>query len=311
MPGVCIISFDCESKWGMADRLSADHEKLFTEENLITAYESLLTTLEQSDIKATFAFVGAFTLEKSYFTQAWLSPLSKSAQHRKWLHRLMSDLEKGTEEGWFLPQALRMVLDSDAKHEAASHGFTHLPLDTASESSAELEIAGIRDWMNVHGLKIDTFIFPRNRVSRNFDLSRLGITGYRDRPGKRGFFGVDSRLFNLLHEFYPFTPSQRLIHCAQPGMVAIPGDFFLNWRNGLRRYVPVDLTVYRFRHALRHAARENGIVHLWFHPHNLLTGSGQNALFEGCVDALSEEAGAGAIIVKTQAEFVASILGAG
>ena len=34
MAGTCIISFDCESKWGMADRLNAGHEKLFTEENL-------------------------------------------------------------------------------------------------------------------------------------------------------------------------------------------------------------------------------------------------------------------------------------
>ena len=311
MVGTCIISLDCEGKWGMADRLNSDHEKLFSEENLIAAYESILATLAQKNLKATFAFVGAFTLEKSYFTQAWLSPLSKSAQHRKWLHRLMSDLEKGTEEGWFLPQALRMVLNSDAKHEAASHGFTHLPFDTASESSVELEIAGILDWMNVHGLKIDTFIFPRNQVSRNFDLSRLGITGYRDRPAKRGFLGVDSRLFNLLYEFYPFTPSQPLIDCAQPGMIAIPGDFFLNWRHGLRRYVPANLTVYRFRHALRHAARNNGVVHLWFHPHNLLTGSRQQALFERCVKALGEEADAGAIIVKTQAEFVSPILGAG
>ena len=55
----------------------------------------------------------------------------------------------------------------------------------------------------------------------------------------------------------------------------------------------------------------NGVVHLWFHPHNLLTGSGQIALFERCVNALSEEVDAGAIIVKTQAEFVSPILGAG
>ncbi len=294
----------------MADHLNADHEKLFTEENLIAAYESLLTTLGQSNIKATFAFVGAFTLEKSYFTQKWLSPLSKSAQHRKWLHRLMSDLENGTEAGWFLPQSLRMVLDSDARHEVASHGFTHLPWNTAEESSAELEIAGILDWMNVNGLKIDTFIFPRNRVSWNVDLSRLGIKGYRDRPAKRGFLGGDSRLFNLIYEFYPFVPSQRLINCAQPGMVAIPGDFFLNWRHGLRRYVPVDLTVYRFRHALAHAARETGIVHLWLHPHNLFTGSDQKALFERCMRALSEEVDAGAIVVKTQAEFVSAMLDA-
>ena len=111
----------------------------------------------------------------------------------------MSDLDKGTDEGWFLPQALQMVRQFHAKHEVASHGFTHLPFDTASESSSELEIAGILDWMNVKGLKIDTFIFPRNLGLRNIDLSRLGITGYRDRPAQRtASLELDSRLFNLL-----------------------------------------------------------------------------------------------------------------
>ena len=61
--------------------MNSDHEKLFSEENLIAAYESILATLAQKNLKATFAFVGAFTLEKSYFTQAWLSPLSKSASN--------------------------------------------------------------------------------------------------------------------------------------------------------------------------------------------------------------------------------------
>ena len=57
-------------------------------------------------------------------------------------------------------------------------------------------------------------------------------------------------------------------------MVAIPAGFFFNWRFGLRRIVPPAVTELRWRNLLNRCAREGGVVHLWLHPHNLITGPG-------------------------------------
>ena len=56
--GIVTLSFDCEGRWGMADRNHAWLSELTTE-NLTEAYEYILETLSKYNIGATFAFVGA------------------------------------------------------------------------------------------------------------------------------------------------------------------------------------------------------------------------------------------------------------
>ena len=67
MTGKCIISFDCESKWGMADNLSSVHDEMLTNENLIKIYQELIQLLDAYNMPATFGFVGALTMESKFF----------------------------------------------------------------------------------------------------------------------------------------------------------------------------------------------------------------------------------------------------
>ena len=70
-----IISLDCEGKWGFADRIGPSHDQVLTHQNLHKAYDSILRTLVDYNLKATFAFVAAFTLsEQDYLRQKiWFS----------------------------------------------------------------------------------------------------------------------------------------------------------------------------------------------------------------------------------------------
>ena len=51
MPGIFIISFDCEGKWGVADILNSHHEHYVTNERLNQAYRNILNILAVSMVK--------------------------------------------------------------------------------------------------------------------------------------------------------------------------------------------------------------------------------------------------------------------
>jgi peptidoglycan/xylan/chitin deacetylase (PgdA/CDA1 family) len=307
MTATCIISFDCEGKWGMADKITPELESVLTSSNLELAYTDILRVLDESNIKATFAFVGAFTLSKDEFIDNWLRKILLSQQHCEWLNKLIEDIKLGIVDGWFLPDLLDIVNKSSVGHEIASHGFTHLPLTTANSESVQIELDGILFWKKKYLLNADTFVFPRNAVSADLKLRDVGIFAYRDAPSWGGISGFKGRIFNLLREFYPFVKSQTMTPSNFHDIVKIPGDFFLNWRSGLRKLVPKWLTLYRLKSAIDDSICADGIVHLWLHPHNLITGFQQKELFEDCILLIKKYVDSGSVVVKTQSEFYNSL----
>ena len=72
--GAITFSFDCEGKWGMTD-VPTDWDVSLTQDSLFTTYEFILETLNQNDISATFAFVGAFTESREVFLEEILPNL--------------------------------------------------------------------------------------------------------------------------------------------------------------------------------------------------------------------------------------------
>ncbi len=303
MTGICIISLDCESKWGMADHIDSGHEEHFTSKNLLRVYSEILELLKSNEIRATFAFVGGMTLPEQYFKEFWQQRLEASAAHAAWLAKLFTDINTGSTAGWFLPELIEMV-KAESGNEIASHGFSHISLHDTDESIHQIELEGIRDWIRFHGLQPKTFIFPRNLISSSFDLQSLCISGYRARTNWNTLRSGMGRLTNFLNEFYPFIQSQKLTTLEASGLTPIPGDFFLNWRSGIKKYIPLALTAYRFKHALKHAARNNGVVHLWFHPHNLINGRHQKELLSVCLKILRSAVKRKEIVNLTQAEYV-------
>jgi len=297
MTGICIISFDCEGKWGLADTISERENNLLTKKNILDAYLHILNSLEMYKLQSTFSFVGAFTLDVNYFIEKWLPTLKMSDQHNNWLSRFISDLIEDKADSWFYPELINLVKASNLNHEISSHGFTHLPFRDAGVDSIDIEIDGILDWMLFHGLTISTFIFPRNLLNYAEKLIKLNIVGYRAPPNVS-----NNRLLNFLYEFYPF-PSSQILKKKLGLFIEIPGNFFLNWRFGYRRLIPIWLTVFRFRYALKHAYLKKGVVHLWMHPHNLITGRNQMQLFDKCIKVLNSEIQKGRISLVTQNDY--------
>jgi peptidoglycan/xylan/chitin deacetylase (PgdA/CDA1 family) len=270
MPGLFIVSLDCEGKWGFADCITAHHDTYFTEANLLAAYRKLLALFARHEIPATFAFVMAFTLSDA--ERAALADRLRDVivDGKNWLRYYRAAEANGRTEGWFCPLALDEVR-AHSEHEVACHSFCHAPLaessiardDAARELDAASAVAALK------GIELRTFVYPRNQIGHRELLRQHGFIGYREAlPRVNGVLG---QAHALASEFNVIARSQPPLENAD-GLCRIPAGYFFNWRYGVRAKIPPAVTRRRWAAILRDAADRGEVAHLWFHPHNIIDG---------------------------------------
>jgi peptidoglycan/xylan/chitin deacetylase (PgdA/CDA1 family) len=296
-PPMFIMSLDCEGKWGMADALEPYHHQLLTSERLVSAYRQLLDLLARHDIAATFAFVMAFVLnEKERRRFAVLDEAGNVGD--MWLRHYWQSLRAGQDDGWHLPEALEMVREAGG-HEVASHSFCHRPLGDSSltEGGANAELGAAAEAAQLKGVELKTLVFPRNEVGNLSAVRAAGYLGYRASLQRRG-----GRITALLEEFVT-TRGPQPVEAVPNDLIAIPSGHFFNWRFGLRRLVPPCVTAARWRTQLDQCVRDGGVVHLWLHPHNLVTGPGTAYVLDGVLAEVARLRDGGRITVMTQRDY--------
>ena len=124
MPATFLLTFDCEGKWGVVDCMSP-HYRAFTSDRLETAYRAVLALLQKYRVGATFAFTGAFAMQRSEFEALRPEMAACGADAVPWMRLALAEIERDG-DGWFSPATFRAVNDAGI-HEIASHGFSHLP----------------------------------------------------------------------------------------------------------------------------------------------------------------------------------------
>ncbi len=298
--GAFIISFDCEGKWGIADKVNDRHVRVLTNENLNRAYCRLVALLEAYDMKATFAFVGGFVMSLTEYLEHsdWFHDVLIGG--RNWLSRFNYDISSGIYDGWLNPDALAIVRASQ-NHEIGSHGFTHLPLSDAVICRGDFlqEMQGIRNVAALKRVAFQTLVYPRNNTGYLHELSAHNILGYREsllKPGSKY-----EALRNTARELNVFQSAQqpKPVH----DVVEIPSGYFLNWRNQFRKRIPISMTVQRWSHLISDAMENRRVVHLWSHPWNFLEGQQQFTLFERVLQVAARAVHQGKLDNLTQLEF--------
>ena len=300
MPGTFIISLDCEGYWGIADRDRGIASGFITQTALIRAYESLVMALAKYEMSATFAFVMALTLRPDELSD-WMPRLTDvQVDGANWMRNLRRAEATANLEGWFCPEAFELVRDS-GRHEIGCHGFRHVPVGNvglgSDEASYELRSAG--ELARRKGIDLKTFVFPRNQVGHLGLLADLGYRGFRNANPAEGRHG---RVGNLIREFNVLEASQDP-EPSSLGLVSIPGGYFLNWRGGLRRWVPEAVTIERWRAILNDAAAADRVALLYLHPHNLISGPGTLETFCGVLQIASKFRESKGLRILTQVEY--------
>jgi hypothetical protein len=303
-PARFIISLDCEGKWGMADILQPYHHERLTDAALTRAYERLVGLFGRYEVPASFAFVMAFVLtpeEREHFEAELFGD-----ERDQWLRPYRHEIAAGKAQGWHVPAALEIV-QAASIHEIACHSFCHRPLGDRSISAAgaRAELDAAIAAARLKGVSLETFVFPRNEVGHLSELRALDFIGYRERLLRpTGRFG---RALRLAEEMNIWAPAQQQ-SSVEGGIVPIPSGRFLNWRFGARSWIPTKVTAARWRHQLRDAADHGGIVHLWLHPHNLITAPDTESALETVLRNVAEMRDADQISVATQRDYCREVM---
>lgn len=301
-PGQFIISLDCEGKWGMADHITAHHNRHLTHANLVGAYRSLVSSFARYETPATFAFVMLYLLDRRERAGFADRIVDIDIDGANWLRHFRAAEQAGDVDGWFCPEALDIVRASP-EHEIACHGFCHVPLANGLISSREVvnELRACQDVARLRAVELQTFVYPRNQVGHLDELAAAGFKGFRDTNGRPQ--NAAGRVAGLASEFNIFSRAE---HLREPkaGMEVIPAGNFLNWQRGLRRLVPRRVSRLRWKAILQDAADTGGTAHIWLHPHNLIDGPGTLERLEDVLAEASYLRDSGRLDIITMAEYV-------
>ena len=291
MPGRFILSLDCEGKWGAADSLTTAHRRELTDDKLRVAYQTVLSLLDEYQIKATFAFAGAFSQSAVDFgrVRPEIERLSRIAPD--YLLPALRDLDETNGTGWHGRHLVDAVTDSRTAHEVALHGVTHVPWTRMDDDFAEAEMHLFKS-LEGPVRNSRTFVYPRNLVAHANILAAHGFAGFRTARSNR------SRFSSLLSEFNTLEAPEQ--PARGNGITPIPAGFFLNWRSGLRRLVPPAVTLLRARKLLDSASLTGGVVHYWLHPENVATAPDTMELLRSVIREVAIRRDAGHCEVLTQ-----------
>jgi hypothetical protein len=296
-----LISFDCEGKWGIADHVSAQDEEVFLNTRLNHVYQRLIELLARYELKATFAFVGAFIMsEEAYREHEADFTAHPDPQATAWIQPFLKDMRQQRSDGWLNPDLLSIVA-SRPEHEIGAHGFTHQALGNSliSREGFLHEMECLKKFPIFQRDDL-TIVYPRHVVGYTDLLPRYGVIGYRE--SLHGDATLPTvRMLNMLDEVNIFQTAQQHAEPANP--VPIPSGFLLNWRAGIRKKIPFQVTQLRWKNLIQQAIKTNRVVHLWSHPHNFINGDRMFELLESIFDQIAVARERGRICVRTQREY--------
>lgn len=281
----------------MADQADVVNAGLINGVSLKCAYATLLSTLGKSDLKATAAFVTCFAAEPDAVLDNITLFEQMATLNPDWFANVLPALRSRTLAGWTGAEFYRAM--SAAGHEMAWHGTTHLPLsDQTSHAAFDLELELTSKLFPALDNRPSTIIFPRNQVGHLNRLKNQGFDTYRANLDG----GFSNRLSGLMNEWNIYDRHVMEIPRVEDGWHISPAGIFLNWPSGVRALVPVSVTVRRWKALLRTAADRGGYVHMWFHPHNLITAPAMKVAFKEIIRFVGELVKSGDMVNLTMAE---------
>lgn len=253
----------------MADSASVFADGRINARSLDDAYQFIADELDRNHVRCTAAFVTCFAAEYEAIRAQSDKFAALAETEPDWFRNLLPRIMDGRPEaldGLEGHRYWKMLARSG--HEMAWHGTTHMPLHAKTSRAAvgqELDLAAsLAEGLGGIGT---TVIFPRNLIGHLDLLRDAGFTCYRD--SKEATFS--RRVGALVREWAVWDRGDDELPHEKDGWLMSPAGHFLNWPSGARKLVPIDVTVRRWRSMLRSAAETGRNVHMWFHPHNLIT----------------------------------------
>ena len=272
--GIFTLSLDFELIWGTAD-LGLENFKSLCKIEREVVIDRLLKLFEKYELSATWAILGHLFLDKCEATHTEITRPNYSWTKEDWFAHDPGGVE--TAQSIHLGKSLvEKIRQCSVLQEIGSHSFSHIVFgdEGCSRETAESEIAECVRIADEQGIKLKSFVFPRNEVGYLDVLKKFDFACYRgvepnwyenrqvSESVRRGL-----RLFDILRAASPPTVLPKK---TKEGLWNIPGSAMFFPMHGFRRHIPMSWRVKRCLKGLNKAANEKKIFHLWFHPTNMV-----------------------------------------
>jgi polysaccharide deacetylase len=285
--GQFVISIDFEKYWGMRDKRSLDSCALGLQ-NVEQVVDRTLDLFKKHEIRATWSTVGLLfcnnlmelknkkPLELPNYDIAQLDP-----------YEYVKDLEESTfDVGAHIGVKEIEVLSSSIGQEISTHTFSHLYMleDGISREAIISDLQLAKQVAAEKGIDIKSIVFPRNQYQTSTleILKELDIKVYRGnekswlyRSSKNQEHGLLRRFFRLVDAFINLSGHNTFVVDKQNDLINIPSSRLLrpfNKQWGMLNRMHIK----RIKKGMRHAARNNEVFHLWWHPHNFGSNMNEN-----------------------------------
>lgn len=290
--GHFVISLDYELHWGVFDKrcVSSYKENL---KNVREAIEKILALSEKYDIKLTFATVGFLFAENKDDLLAH-APKHKPSYTNKKLdpYQLMDSIgDNEQDDPYHFGDSILKTIQSNTNHEISTHTFCHYYCNERGQTIEEFQedIEAAKNIAKNMDVEINSIVFPRNMINKDYlkICYKHGITSYRGTE-KSYIYNISPksifykwqlfRVLRIIDGYFNLTGHNtynlKTIN-KENTIINLPSSRFLRPYNTKLKALEW-LKLRRIRQSMKHAAKNNELFHLWWHPHNFGKNIDQN-----------------------------------
>jgi len=304
--GTLIISLDFELHWGVFESVSYGSPYMKNLYGTPEVISRMLDLFGKRNIPVTWAIVGLLFCESPEMIKDFepeIKPDYIKPEHNPYLVKTGKD--ENDDPVHFVPSVIKRI-QSVPGQEIATHTFSHFQCRSEGATIASF-LADLDSAVRIadkYGLQYRSIVFPRNQLIREFIdvLPEKGITTFRGAEKGWMYTGIKemrhrglsktrrflNRFGRILDSYIPLTgpndwdPEELK---AKPGQAAnVPASRFVRpYEMRLRSLEWLKL--YRIKSQIKHAAENNKMVHLRWHPHNFGSNVEENIkLLEKIID---------------------------
>ena len=289
-PPALVISLDFELHWGVRDRHPVDGAYTPNLLGARTVIPRLLDLFEEFEVAATWATVG-FLFARSRAELESFSPAVRPTYRNPALSPYGERVGQNETDDplHYAPRLIDRILRTP-RQEMGTHTFSHYYCGEAGQTADAFraDLGAARAIAARRGVVPRSIVFPRNQHVSDYDaiLIENGIRAYRGNPTSRLWrFGnaeesasAWKRAGRMLDTYLGISGHGTIgwDEILQPnGLSDVRASCFLRAHHpSLERLEPLRLA--RIRRAVRFAADNGRIFHLWWHPHNFGLHQEQN-----------------------------------
>lgn len=290
--GALTISLDFEIHWGVRDHFTTNGAYRRNLLGVRKAVPEMLKLFSEFDIAVTWATVGFLFAKSKDELKDYTPKVLPDYENRK---LSPYDEEIGLSEAddlfHYAPSLIERIKETP-RQEISTHTFSHYYClekgQTCETFAADLQSAiGLAA---ENGIKISSIVFPRNHHNEEYDdiLLQNGIDCFRGNQPEwmyqLGDDGKSSKLQRLgrFADTHLNLAGQHLIDWAEiwenPKIANVRASYFLRPAQTKRKWID-ELRFRRLKTGIEQAAKNNKIIHLWWHPHNFGADTENNLAF--------------------------------